>query len=324
MVKGDAYGLGLGTVVTALSRRSERRFAVGTFREASQVAQLVDDPSIVVMGPELGLAAGGLGPDPQVVTTVGRHTLDDLRRRPPAQMLRVQIEVDCGVGRGGVPADDLIDLSAWIAGRPDISIATLAAHFPPDIPDARRVAILDALVQAEESLCAGVSIGGSDVLRWADQAPAHWPVRVGRSLYGIAPRWLTEHGLVPAWAWTCDAFGLACLPTTGYRTRLGPATNAIHLGVGFADGLPPQAGGRWPILVDGHPYVIDEVFMLSSVAVPVDKEIPVGDRRQALLSGQMDDDATQIRTIAGKLGLPTTAVLMIPRAFRYRVIGSTK
>jgi alanine racemase len=324
VVKGDAYGLGLATVVTALSRRSERAFAVGTFREAAQVAQLVDDPSIVVMGPELGLDADGLGQDPQAVMIVGRHTLDDLRHRPPVRMLRVQIEVDCGVGRGGVPVDDLIDVSAWVADRPDISIAMLAAHFPPDIPDARRIAILDSLVRAEESLCACVSIGGSDVLRWADQAPAHWPVRVGRSLYGIAPRWLTEHGLVPAWAWTCDAFGLARSPTTGYRARQGLAANAVHLGVGFADGLPPQAGGRWPILVDGHLYVIDEVFMLSSIAVQVDKEIAVGDRRQALLSGQMDDDAMQIRTIAEKLGLPTTAVLMVPRAFRYRVVESTK
>jgi predicted ArsR family transcriptional regulator len=58
--------------------------------------------------------------------------------------------------------------------------------------------------------------------------------------------------------------------------------------------------------------------------VQVDKEIAVGDRRQALLSGQMDDDAMQIRTIAEKLGLPTTAVLMVPRAFRYRVVESTK
>jgi hypothetical protein len=70
------------------------------------------------------------------------------------------------------------------------------------------------------------------------------------------------------------------------------------------------------VLIDGYPYVIREVFMLSSVAYPTGDELPPGTSATALLSGQCDRYCLPTRQVSESLGVATTAVLMYPRSQR--------
>jgi hypothetical protein len=87
----------------------------------------------------------------------------------------------------------------------------------------------------------------------------------------------------------------------------------MHLGVGFVGGIPTQAAGRWPVLVAGLPYIIVEVFMVSSVALPLEVDVPAEAAVEALLTGESSDGVVSVRTVARALGVPTTAVLTAPR-----------
>lgn len=311
VVKGDGYGLGVRTVARALADGGEKHMAVASAAECAAVLTTVSEADVMVMRPELGLDPGGVATHASIV--LGWHTLGALRRQSFTGPVRVQVEVECGVGRGGIPVHELAEALAWTRDDDRVRVTGLLAHFPQVLAPGMRAQTLDLLRRAEDTIGALVSIGGSDALRWAHEAPTHWPVRVGRALYGVAPRWLAPHDLRSAWAWTCRAYPLARPGSTGYRARELAPGSPVHLGVGFAGGLPTQAADRWPILVAGRPYLIVEVFMLSSVALPVEPDAPAAGAAEALLSGESPDGAVSVRDIAAALGMPTTAILTAPR-----------
>jgi len=317
VVKGDGYGLGLVTCAAALASAGICVMAVGSIVEAARVRAAGVNVRLIVLDSEgLGLPDSGIDAE----WLVGQVEIGRLAARGvTGSRLRIHFEIDFGVGRGGVPADQADGTLSALLSQPMIRVVGLAGHLPAN-PSEAAVRNAYTTLSRLRRRCpdAIVHLGGSDVLRWHRPTAPAW-IRVGRPLYGIMPRALqaqTGVGVTPAWAWRASATAYKPTESVGYRGASPPAGTPVRLGVGYADGLPPQAARLWPVLIEGHPYTIHEVFMLSSVAYPNDHELPPGASATALLSGQCDRYCLPARQVAASLGVATTAVLMYPRSPR--------
>jgi alanine racemase len=317
VVKGDAYGHGIDAIAPALAGAGYRAYAVASAQEHSRVRAACGDAEVMILRPEFG-SWQPFPPDPTGRTSavVGARTFAAVREHHRDDPAEIQLEIDCGIGRGGVPAADVCEAVRRTHRSGGVTITGLVAHFPGQLPREERLFIVDQLRRAEElgrDRGMVVSIGGSDALRWAQDAPPHWPVRVGRMLYGAAPAWLSCHELAASCSWSAEAYILPATRTAGYASReLSPAAPA-HIAVGFAHGLPPAAAGAWPVRIAGHWYRIGEVFMMSSLAYPAGAALSPGTCAEALLCGQSDHDCVPVRAVADALGWSTTAVLLAPR-----------
>ncbi len=315
VIKGDGYGLGVATCATALASAGVRAMAVGSIVEAFQVRAAGVNVRLIV------LDSAGIGTSElNVEWLVGQIEIGRLlAHRHTRPLARIHIEIDFGVGRGGVPADQTDETLSALLRHPMIRVVGLAGHLPANPSEAAVREALTTLGRLRRRCPGAIAhLGGSDVLRWHRPTPAAW-VRIGRPLYGIMPRSLRAgdgDGVIPAWAWLAGATAYQSTPSVGYQGASPPEGTPVRLDVGYADGLPPQGAQHWPVLIDGHPYVIHQVFMLSSIAYPTAHELPPGVSATALLSGRCDRYCLPARQISESLGIATTAVLMYPRSPR--------
>ena len=322
VIKGDGYGLGLVTCAAVFASAGIRVMAVGSIVEAALVRAAGLDVRLIVLDSDgLDLPSA----DVHVEWLVGQVEMARLVARDvTGSRLHIHVDIDFGVGRGGVPSDQADGTLAALLHHPGIRIVGLAGQLPANpSEDAVRKALTTLNRLRHRCPEAIAHLGGSDVLRWHRPARSAW-VRIGRPLYGIMPRTLHAGdgmSVVPAWAWQAGATAYKAAPSVGYRSAPPPDGTPVRLGVGFADGLPPQAAGHWPVLVDGHRYTIHEVFMLSSIAYPAGDELPPRVSGTALLSGRYDRYCLPARQIAESLGVATTAVLMCPRSRREVATG---
>jgi alanine racemase len=317
VLKGDGYGFGAGLCAPVLAAAGFSCFAVGTPQEAAAVRAAGAWGRLIVLQPGQMQTVPEV---PDIEWTVGDIDITELlRRRPQAVRVRVHVEVDFGVGRGGVAPADLDDVLGVLAYRRDIEVVGLAGELPAAPEPALLTEALACLVAGRRHCPdAMVHVGGSDVVRWAHLIPEA-AIRVGRLLYGVVPRGLPQtlaDGLVPAWAWQALACPFPRPPRIGYAHRQPPRGTPARLDVGYADGLPVQAAGRWPVKAGGTPYLIHEVFMLASIAYPVDPDTTLDGPAEATLSGRSDTAEVPIRSISKELAVPTTAILTCPRSPR--------
>lgn len=315
VVKADGYGLDAATCAPALVRAGIHMIAVGSLAEAHRIRAFGAAGRLII------LDATNITADDDVEWLVGRIESERLITTPHAiGQTRIHVDVDFGLGRGGVPTDEADEMLAALVGHPAVTVVGLAGHLPASPSEAAvRCALATLNRLRRRAPNAIVHIGGSDVLRWHQIAAGAW-IRLGRPLFGLPPRFRLAGraaDVTPAWAWQATATALQPPAAVGYRGAPPPAGTPVRLDVGYADGLPPQAAGRWPVLVDGHLYLVHEVFMLSSLAYPADGSgLAPGTTAVALLSGRCGRHEVSARRISTALGIPSTAALTCPRSPR--------
>jgi len=317
VIKGDGYGLGLVQCAAVLASTGIRVMAVGSIVEAARVRAAGVNVRLIVLD-SAGLLLGSRDTDAEwLVGQIGIGCL--VARGMTGSRPRIHIEIDFGVGRGGVPADQADETLCALLRCPTVKVVGLAGHLPANPSEGAVREALTTLGRLRRRCPEAVAhLGGSDVLQWHRPTPTAW-VRIGRPLYGIMLRNLHAGDgacVIPAWAWQADATAYQPTRSVGYRNAQPPDGTPVRLGVGYADGLPPQAARHWPVLIEGRPYTIYEVFMLSSIAYPTGDELRPGASATALLSGQCERYCLPARQISESLGVATTAVLMYPRSPR--------
>ncbi|UJP40675.1 alanine racemase [Cellulomonas palmilytica] len=302
VVKGDGYGLGAQECAEAFWQAGIRDFYVGNGPEGRRVKRAVPESRVRVLP---GPAPARTDDFPELEWILGRSALQG----PLGPS--ISIEVDGGTGRGGVA---LSDLHRLIEALPRSTVVReLSAHFPRDVPAECAARAVEILERASDTRRIGtVSLGGGDVLSWDLDLPEHWLVRVGRLLYGIPSRAPTPPGAHVAVAFGWSASGRAATPVAsiGYGAEAPPAGVPLHVGVGFAHGMPAPAVGTWQVLAGGHRYEIAHVAMLSSVAYPVAEGLPEGAEVDVVLLGQGDAGSVSVRETAARLRMPTSSLLV--------------
>jgi alanine racemase len=329
VVKADAYGHGAVPISRALAAAGADGLSVATMDEAVELRDAGLDLPIRVMyaiPPELGPEAARRGITVAVgdMATVGplmAAVEADGAGSAGADRLNVEIEIETGLGRGGVAPTEVVALAERITASPAAQLVAIWTHLQASDDAAitsrqltRFDDAADAFVEAglpvpqrHVAASGGLLIGvaGFD------------GVRPGLSIYGIVPdefagRTLREPGRAafrPVMSLHARPVRVADLPA-GHGISYGPTfttqrpSRIATLALGYGDGYARANANRAQALVRGQrvPLVgnvtMDAVmFDVSDVPGP-----PVGlDDEFVLLGSQGDDristeDLAQLRT----------------------------
>ena len=266
VVKADAYGHGAPKVAQRLQREGADRFAVAGTEEGVGLRRAGVAGEILVLShaEPADLArqmAYGLSPTLYDVTQA-KAILDaaSARRLP----LRVQLELDTGMGRAGIRPEDLESVIAGLKVAPAVTLsgtfANLSSADDPSSPETARQ--VEAMRSALERLRnAGVPPG---LVHLANSAgilahPGTWleGVRPGIALYGVAPSEAIDGGgLRPAMCVETRVVSVRSVPAgtaLGYGGRFvtGRETTVAVLPIGYHDGFRRSFSGRVAVLLRG-------------------------------------------------------------------------
>ena len=349
VIKADAYGLGADRVARTLVEAGAERLAVFTLQQAIELESSVSHARILVLMPVQEIPN-----DPAIARLIatGRLELVVTDRVQAARLastrlgrtLPVHLEIDCGMGRGGVAVTEAPALLDDLQGHRSLQLVGLFTHFSGSDP--RQVeaeaAIFDRLLSSVEHQlgtrvirhaassgpCFSVPAQQRDMVRvglgWAGWLPILDPT----SSTGSIPR------LRPAVTWCSQLVQVRSLEagsTVGYggQWRAPTATQIGLVPVGYAHGYPARlqaASEPHQVLVsvgDGWRAapVVGAVSMDQLVVDlgALDGFDPGRDREVILLSDQVDSRAS-LHALAKRAGIPPHAVLSglgaaIPRVY---------
>ena len=194
-LKGNAYGHGALAVARALEGEGLAAFMTGSFDEACRLrAEGLRTPIVMFAG---ALPAGmadlvGAGLAPTVLDRAGAEAAAEAAA--PGQRAPVYVKVDAGLGRLGVPLQEVEGFLADLAAMPRLDVQGLYTHLP--FGDARgrdwaaqRFAVFDELLARLEArgLAPPVAQAGASASVAAGLFDRGNAVCVGHLLYGLSP-----------------------------------------------------------------------------------------------------------------------------------------
>ena len=277
VVKADAYGHGAIDIARAALDAGSASLCVFTVAEAVELREAGLSAPILCLGPVMPheaslVAAHGISAvvDSESTADLLAETARTAGRRQP-----VQLNIDSGMQRYGLPHQQAIDLAATVRQRPALDLEAVFTHFP-DATD--RAASLDALHRFQITADA---IGAPRRHAAASSAIFHLPeasldmVRAGISLYGVDPapeRSSAASQLRPVLSWRTtilavrnvaagESVSYGGLWTAARDSRIGVA------GVGYADGLPRALFDGGSMLVHGQRCPIRGAVCMDSTMI---------------------------------------------------------
>ena len=257
VVKADAYGHGMIPVARALAEAGADGLCVATLDEAFALRAAGIAGRLTVLYPVppalapdaaeqgISVAAG----DPALL----RALLAALPPRGPT--LGLELEIDSGLGRGGVPAEAAVAAARSIAAAPAARLAGVWTHMQ-EVADASRTL---AQVERFEAALAALAAAGIDVPRRHAAAsaslltraiPVYDAVRPGLMTYGLVPDELDPASLVDGARGLRPVMSIVARPV---RVIELPAGHGISYGPTFSTGRPSRIatlplgyGDGWP------------------------------------------------------------------------------
>jgi alanine racemase len=269
VIKANAYGHGLIEVGHALDARV-RRLAVYELAEAQALREAGVRAPIHVLGqvPAASLDAAHLANVELTLWNGGAYLVDAavVARRFGAPF-RVHAKIDTGVARLGMSVADAPERLQRYLNDPALELAGAFSHLAAaeELDSTFTHEQLAAFAAATRALPPQVERHIA-----ATAAAMLWPetrldsVRAGIGIYGLWPSPETERimrerdfDLTPALAWQTELVvirevaahtpvGYGCAYHTKRPSRIGV------LPIGYAEGLPRNAGDRAHVLIDGH------------------------------------------------------------------------
>ena len=274
VVKADAYGHGAVAVTRALVGAGVDGLCVATLDEALALRAAGIEAPVLVMypvppawGPEA--ARSGIA-----VTAGDPMLLDELLAAHAAAgddtTLRLELEVETGLGRGGFDLDHVVPAARTIIAAPRVELIGTWTHLQAPEDPARTTHQLERFIAAGDALrAAGVPLPVRHVTASAglisDGVAAFEGVRPGLALYGLVPDDLSRaqldtvvgRGLRPVLSLHARPVRVATLPT-GWGVSYGPTfvtarpSRIATLPLGYGDGWSRALSNRAEALVRGQ------------------------------------------------------------------------
>lgn len=284
VVKANAYGHGMVRVARTALQSGAEELAVANVHEGALLRDAGIAQPILVAGP-VAPSEAGLCVQHGLLPSVACHELARALAVATRRYLPVHVEVDTGMSRHGVPAQELGPFAQAIAERGRLTIAGVYTHFAAcGTTAADRAAMraqLDVFTRALEPVRAlrAVRRHVCNTLGALLLPEAHFDaVRIGGGLYGFDPfRGAVEPGplaLRPALSLRARLVGLRSVPAgtpVGYgSTFVCPRPSRLGLlPLGYADGLPRELWNGAPLLVRGVRTTIVGVVSMNQTVVDV-------------------------------------------------------
>lgn len=312
VVKADAYGHGALPVARRLVACGCARLAVATLAEAAELrAARVELPILLL---------GGVHDAAEAADAVALDATAALQRAGDVALLaraagergtplRVQVEVDTGMRRMGVPPEDAPRLLEDVVRQRNLVLDGIYTHLAcadePDLGSTRaQLALFGEVLRAARSrgVAPGVvHVANSAALLASEELADVLPpevsaVRPGLLLYGVspAPHLSDRARLAPVMSLrsrVCHVRHVRQGDPVGYgATFRAPRRGRIAtLPVGYADGVPWSLAGRGFVLVRGRATPIAGRVSMDFVTLDVgESAVEIGD--EALLFGRERGD----------------------------------
>jgi alanine racemase len=291
VVKAEAYGHGAVEVATTLERAGADGFSVATFDEAVELREAGIGKPVLVLYPvpaELAPEAADRG----IAVTAGDPGLLDrlmasIPNAAPRRRLRIAVEIETGLGRGGFEPAAALEALRLIQERPALELAGVWSHLAaPGSADRsqRQAARFDSAMRLLSD--GGVPVDDRHLAAsgglLAGTAPPFEAVRPGLAIYGVVPEDISDRpDLAPAAARLRPVMALRARPVrvielpAGHGVSYGPSyetsrpSRIATLPVGYADGWPRNLSNRARVLVRGHPVPLVGTVAMDAVMADV-------------------------------------------------------
>lgn len=325
VVKADAYGHGAIPVARALVEAGADGLCVAAVDEAVALRDAGIRIPILVLYPipvswvpvaarcGIAISAG----DPVLLARTLAAIEDGRGRRP----LRVHLEVETGLGRGGFRGRALIDAAQAIARYPGARFDGLWTHLQASEDSDLTARQLEGFERATSDLeASGVRLprrhlrASGSLL--GDDVASYGGVRPGLSTYGLVPDELSGMVLKPAAAQLRPALSLHARPVrvaeldAGWGVSYGPTfrtdrvARIATLPIGYGDGWSRALSNRAEVLVRGHRVpLVGNVAMDAVMADVTDVPgLPVSVDDQFVLIGVQGGTTISVADVARDRG----------------------
>lgn len=271
VVKADAYGHGAIEISDAAGREGVAHLGVATLHEGIQLRQAGCRLPIVVLSPLIPaeiIEAVNHGLDPTVCDLDFAHALSSAARAAD-RPLRCHIEVDTGMGRIGVRADDAEPFIATVAALPGLRLASVYTHFPD--ADAEDLAFAERQTARFRDLLARLEARGIRPPR-AHAANSAGTLNVDDALFDWVRPGLLAYGYLPPHARHAPELR----PVMSFKSRLVqvrdlPAGTPISYGRTFVTDRPTRVGVVPVGYGHGYSWLLSNrgAMMIAGVRVPI-------------------------------------------------------
>ncbi|WP_051607012.1 alanine racemase [Microbacterium sp. CH12i] len=300
VVKANGYGHGAAPAAVAALSGGATRLGVADVSEAIDLRRQGINAPVIAWLHEPGqrfeqAAADGI--------EVGISSFDQLEAAGAAAgangPVGVHLKLETGLSRNGIAPSDWGRIFAEAARLERIGRLRIIGLFS-HLSNASRVDDIEALARFEAGTAAAASAGLHPEIRHiaATAAAIDLPearldaVRIGIGLYGLSPfddRSSAELGLRPAMTLRGAVAAVRRVPagtgiSYGYDHRVAQETTLALIPLGYADGVPRQASGRGPVIINGRRFTVAGRIAMDQFVVDVgDSHVAVGD--EAVLFG---------------------------------------
>lgn len=357
VVKADAYGHGAVPIAQALEAAGADGLSVATLDEGLELREGGVTLPILVLYPipPEGVAdaararlAVSTGPGLMTARVLAAAAVLQAAEGGAGRVLDVHIEVETGLGRGGVLPEMVETAVEMVLAAPGVRLAGVWTHLAAadvrdsalgqDLAFGRAIAPLVDAVEwgrdaARRHLAGSGGVLGADVRRWD-------AVRTGLSIYGLVPDELTPAAttasgaaaLRPVMSLHARPVRVADLPA-GHGVSYGPTfvtarpSRIVTLPVGYADGWRRVLSDRSDALVRGRRVpLVGRVAMDAVMADVTDVPGPaVTEDDEFVLLGEQGGERITARDLAASAGTISYEVLTamarrLPRV--YHAAGS--
>jgi alanine racemase len=334
VVKADAYGHGVVPVALRLQAEGVDGFGVALAEEGIELREAGVDRAILVLngisgGAHRDIIAAGL--TPVLYEIPEARAFEAVAGGRP---IDVHLKVDTGMGRLGVPLDELPDFLKALRGFPSIRVVGLMTHLSTADCDPAYVAEqmqgfkhAEGLVRRFGHEPSVLHAANSAALFRHPETHFDW-VRPGISLYGYPGADSIDEALRPAMRWRTEVLRIRTLQpgeSAGYGRsfRAARTTRLATIPLGYGDGLLRSASNRGHVLIGGVrcPIVGNIAMDLTTVDVSGVDGVALGD--EALLLGEQDGAVLDARDLAAAAGTIPYEVLTnvsrrVPRVYLNR------
>jgi len=268
VVKADAYGHGAAGVARALERDGVESLGVALPEEGIELRRAGVSAPILVLGGFTPAQAEAILQHRLVPAIYRPDQIDALSRAASARGVQaaVHLKIDSGMGRLGVPPEDVPGFASILARAPSIRVTGAFSHLavaddPADPFTRRQIDLFQrSLEAARERGLRPEEIHLANSAAILDHPPAWLSlVRPGLVLYGYPPSAkMTPLEVRPVLSLKTRIIyikDVAAGTSLGYgRTFVAPRpTRVASLALGYDDGLPRLASNRGHVLLRGRP-----------------------------------------------------------------------
>jgi alanine racemase len=197
VIKADAYGHGLVPVGRVFEQAGADRLCVASIDEATALRGAgIELPILILFPIPVGDVARAARSRFEIVAADGPTTAATIEAwaasQPAGRELRVHLEVETGLARGGFKPDDVAAIASRIVSAPAVRLAGLWSHLARSEDVAATDAQLAAFERATDALRgAGLAVPPRHLAAtggvFAAQVAHYEGVRVGLALYGLMP-----------------------------------------------------------------------------------------------------------------------------------------